>query len=251
MGEPDVLPHQKRLVNERDIIMKYRKLTVLLTSIGFCIAAFTSNAATTEVSANLLSTINRQSGGSTGDVFSVSFGSLNGGLTSLLTRDVSANTAAGFATWYSANSRTLLDWGSVQGSSITDNDSFYKYYGLDSSSPIYKGSALTSIFDPALNNRALAFVTYSSSGTVQEVGLYDLGFDFANPANSSDWPLGIASDFLTLSSDATAIYGATSPGTGSYGALSTTATVPEPSASLLLLVGGMAFAAVRQFRKIA
>jgi hypothetical protein len=228
--------------------MKHYKLTSLLTSLGLLIAVASSNAASTEVTANLLSTIQRQSNGSPADTFSISFGSLNGGLSSLLTKDGSAVGAAGFATWYGANSRTLLNWGSVQGSAITDTDPFYKYYGLDSTSPIYKGAALTSKYDATKDNRALAFVTYSSGGTVEEIGLYDLGFDFANPGNGSDWPLGIASDFLTLSSDVTAIYGATSPSTGTYGSISTS-NVPEPSSSLLLLVGGLALAGVRQFRK--
>jgi len=237
-------------MNKRNINMKHYKLTSLLTSLGLFIAVASSNAATTEVTANLLSTIQRQYNGSAADTFSISFGSLNGGLLSLATtKDASAVGAAGFAAWYGANSRTLLNWGSVQGSTITDTDPFYKYYGLDSTSPIYKGAALTSIYDATKDNRALAFVAYSSGGTVEEIGLYDLGFDFANPGNLSDWPLGIASDFLTLSAaDVTAIYGATSPSTGTYGSISTS-NVPEPSSSLLLLVGGLALAGVRQFRK--
>jgi hypothetical protein len=215
--------------------------------IGFFVATPALHAATTEVTANLLSQIERGSGGTTEDQFSISFGSLNGGLASLINKGQSANGAAGFASWYNANSRPLLNWGSVEGSAITDSDAFYKYYGSGAST-IKAGSALTSIYDSLLNNRALAFVTYSSGGSVQEVGLFDLGFDFANPGNTSDWPLGIASDFLTLSSEATAIYGATSPGTGTYGSLSTS-SVPEPSSTVLLLLGGIALAVTRQFRK--
>jgi len=225
--------------------MKQQKISALLTVIGFLAGAVTSNAAPTEVSANLLSTIQRQANGNASDTFSVSFGALNGGLFALTTKNSSADSADGFALWYGNNSRTLLSWGSpVQGSLITDSDDFYQYWGSDSSVTARKGAALTSIFDAALDNRALAFVTYSSGGTVQEVGLYDLGFTYADPAAAA---LGTF-DFLTLSSDVTAIYGATSPSTGTYGSISTS-NVPEPSSSLLLLVGGLALAGVRQFRK--
>jgi len=225
--------------------MKQQKISALLTVIGFLAAAVTTNAASTEVSANLLSTIQREANGNAADTFTVSFGALNGGLASLINKDPSAAGAVGFATWYAANSRTLLSWGSpVQGSLITDSNDFYQYWGSDMSASTRKGDALTSIFDSAKNNRALAFVTYSSGGSVQEVGLYDLGFDYNDPSAS---PLG-AIDSLTLSSDVTAIYGATSPSTGTYGAL-TTSSVPEPSSSMLLLLGGLALAGVRQFRK--
>ena len=224
--------------------MKQQKISALLTVIGFLAAAVTTNAASTEVSANLLSTIQREANGNAADTFTVSFGALNGGLASLINKDPSAAGAVGFATWYAANSRTLLSWGSpVQGSLITDSNDFYQYWGSDMSASTRKGDALTSIFDSAKNNRALAFVTYSSGGSVQEVGLYDLGFDYNDPSAS---PLG-AFDSLTLSSGVTAIYGATSD-TGTYGAL-TTSSVPEPSSSMLLLLGGLALAGVRQFRK--
>ena len=51
--------------------------------------------ATTEVTANLLSIIQRQNAGdrTAEDAFQVSFGSLNGGLASLLTKDGSADGA--------------------------------------------------------------------------------------------------------------------------------------------------------------
>jgi hypothetical protein len=88
-------------------------------------------------------------------------------------------------------------------------------------------------------------VTYSSGGFVQEVGLFDLGYDYEDPTAS---PVGAIDNLSLFAADVTAIYGATSPNTGTYGAL-TTSSVPEPSSSMLLLLGGLALAGVRQFRK--
>ena len=221
--------------------MKQRNITVLITLIGLFVSAAASRAVPVEVTANLLSTIQRESGGSNTDMFSVSFGALNGGRASLLSNYESASA---FATWYGANSRTLLTWGSVQGSLITDNNTFYKYFGADTTVTTRVGGPLESKYDSAKDNRALAFVTYSNGSDVLEVGLFDLGYDFGDPASG---PLG-GFEFLTLSTDATAIYGATIP-SGAFGSLSTTATIPEPSSSLLLLVGGIALVGVRQFRK--
>lgn len=222
--------------------MKQRNVTVLIALIGLFVSAAASRAVPVEVSANLLSTIQRESSGSSSDMFSVSFGALNGGRASLLS---SYESASAFATWYGANSRTILDWGSVQGSLITDNNSFYKYFGADTSVTTRVGGPLESKYDSTKDNRALAFVTYSNGSDVLEVGLFDLGYDFGNPASG---PLG-GFEFLTLSTDATPIYGAANPSSGSFGSLSTTATIPEPSSSLLLLVGGIALVGVRQFRK--
>lgn len=207
-------------------------------------------AQTTEVTANLLSVIQRQSGGGSSDTFQVSFGSLNGGLASLLTKDSSADGASGFATWYGNNSRTLLNWGTVQGSAITDSDSFYRYYGANTALPTYQGSALTSIYSNTLDNRALAFVTYSDGSTVQEIGLYDLGFNWGNPSDTGSYPFGVY-DYITLGADApvTAVYGVADASTGTYGTLSTS-TVPEPSSAALLLLGTMGILALRRFRAI-
>lgn len=147
--------------------MKKSSLILTLVLVGLT-SWSTSQAQNAEVTANLLSTIGRQAGGSASDNFQVSFGSLNGGLASLLTKDNSANGAAGFAAWYGSNSRTLLNWGSVNGASITDADSYYKYYGVDTSVSTYAGGPLTSIWSATQDNRALAFVSYSDGSTVQE-----------------------------------------------------------------------------------
>ena len=204
---------------------------------------------TTEVTANLLSIIQRASGGSSSDQFQVSFGSLNGGLASLLTKDSNANGAAGFAAWYGSNSRTLLSWGAVTGADITDADQFYRYYGANTSLPTYQGAALNSIYSNSQDNRALAFVTYSSGSTVQEIGLYDLGFSWGNPADTGSYPFGLY-DYISLGADApvTAVYGSADPNTGTYGTLSTS-TVPEPSSASLMLLGTVGVLAFRRLRK--
>ena len=212
-------------------------------------------AQTTEVTANLLSIIQRQNAAdrTAGDQFQVSFGSLNGGLASLLTKDSSADGAAGFAAWYGSNSRTLLNWGSVVGADIQDTDSFYKYYGPDLSVTTRAGDALSSIYSNTLDNRALAFISYSSGGTVQEIGLYDLGFYWANPADESNYPLG-AYDFISLyggqmnalEDGADRPFGSVD---GSGNGVLTTSTVPEPSSASLMLLGAAGVLALRRLRK--
>jgi len=162
--------------------------TILVLALIGLASWSTAQAQNAEVTANLLSTIGRQSGGNASDVFQVSFGSLNGGLASLLTKDNSADGAAGFATWYASNSRTLLNWGSVTGADITDSDSFYKYYGVDETVSTYAGGPLTSIWSATQDNRALAFVSYSDGSTIQEIGLYDLGFSWTSPSD----PIAVA-----------------------------------------------------------
>ena len=204
----------------------------------------------TEATGNLLSTIQRQNLGdrTAGDQFTISFGSLNGGLASLLTKSASANGASGFATWYGNNSRTFLNWGTVVGANITDSDAYYRYYGPNTSASIYAGSALNSIYDSALDNRALAFVTYSNGGGVQEIGLYDLGFNWANPVDTAAYPLG-AFDLFTLGADVvTPVYGAADANAGTYGSLSTS-TVPEPSSASLVFVGAAGILALRRLKK--
>ena len=167
-----------------------------------------------------------------------------------MTKDGSADGAAGFAAWYGSNSRTLLDWGSVVGADITDSDSFYKYYGPDLTVTTRVGGALTSIYDPTKDNRALAFVSYSSSGTVQEIGLYDLGFYWADPADESNYPLG-AYDLITLYGGQMNALGTGEFGTvdGSGNGVLTTSTVPEPSSASLMLLGAAGILALRRLRK--
>jgi len=92
--------------------------------------------------------------------FNISFGSLNQGLLALANKPTSADGAGAFAAWYSANSRTFVSWNGVVGSAITDSDSFIRYYGPDTSVDNRAGDALPSIFNPAQDNRALAFVSY-------------------------------------------------------------------------------------------
>ena len=206
--------------------------------------------ATTEVTANLLSIIQRQNAGdrTAGDAFQVSFGSLNGGLASLLTKDGSADGAAGFAAWYGSNSRTLLNWGFVTGADIVDSDSFYRYYGANTAVETRAGGPLTSIFSNSLDNRALAFVTYSSGEVVTEVGLYDLGFNWGDPADEGSFPLGLYDIFTLASNTVTAVYGTTDNLAGDNGAIYTS-TVPEPSSASLMLLGAAGVLALRRLRK--
>ena len=187
-----------------------------------------------------------QGGNST---FNISFGSLNQGLLSLDSRPSTAYGAGAFAAWYSANSRTFVSWNGVVGSDITDSDAFIRYYGPDTSVENRAGGALASIFNPAQDNRALAFVSYefTPGAGITEIGLYDLGFDWGNGADTAQFPLGLY-DFINLNTDATAVFGSVNPAQGSLGTL-TTSSVPEPSSASLLLLGGLALAAVRRFRK--
>lgn len=213
------------------------------------LAAMTLPAAaqTTEVTMNLLSQISRANGDGSGQ-FDISFGSLNGGLNSLVSKPGTANGAAGFAAWYGSNSRTLLTWNGVTGSSIDGTDAFFRYYGADTSVSTYFGSALTSIYDGAQDNRALAFVTYSSGGVVQEVGLYDFGFDWGNPADTGTFPLGVYDIFTLGSSTVTAVYGLGDDNVGANGTIYTS-TVPEPSSASLVLLGAAGVFALRRLRK--
>ena len=205
-------------------------------------------AQTAEVTANLLSTIQRQASGTTGDVFQLSFGSLNGGLASLLTKDSSANGAAGFASWYASNSRTLLNWGPVTGSAIMDSNTYYKYYGTDTDVSTRAGGPLDSVWSSTLNNRALAFVSYSDGTTIQEVGLYDLGFSWTSPTDPLAVSLGLSENFTLSAEQVTAIYGAANGSALPTGAL-TTSSVPEPSSISLMLFGASALVALRRLRK--
>ena len=181
--------------------------------------------------------------------FNISFGSLNQGLLALANKPTTADGAGAFAAWYAANSRTFVSWNGVVGSDITDSDAFIRYYGPDTSVENRVAGALTSIFNPAQDNRALAFVSYefAPGGGITEIGLFDLGFDWGNGADTEQFPLGLY-DFINLNTDATAIYGAVNPSQGDFGTL-TTSSVPEPSSASLLLLGGLALAAVRRFRK--
>ena len=205
-------------------------------------------SATSEVALALQSKLSSQAQGGV-STFNISFGSLNQGLIALANKPATADGAGAFAAWYAANSRTFVNWNGVIGSDITDSDAFIRYYGPDTSVENRVGGALTSIFNPAQDNRALAFVSYefAPGGGITEIGLFDLGFDWGNGADTEQFPLGLY-DFINLNTDATAIYGAVNPSQGDFGTL-TTSSVPEPSSASLLLLGGLALAAVRRFRK--
>jgi len=181
--------------------------------------------------------------------FNISFGSLNQGLLSLANKPTTADGAGAFAAWYAANSRTFVSWNGVVGSDIEGSDAFIRYYGADTSVENRAGGALTSIFNPAQDNRALAFVSYefAPGGGISEIGLFDLGFDWGNGADTEQFPLGLY-DFINLNTDATAVYGTVNPSQGDLGTL-TTSSVPEPSSASLLLLGSLALAAVRRLRK--
>jgi hypothetical protein len=174
---------------------------------------------------------------------------LNQGLLSLANKPSVADGAGAFAEWYNANSRTFVSWTGVVGSAITDSDEFIRYYGPDTSVENRAGGALTSIFNPAEDNRALAFVSYefTPGSGISEIGLFDLGFDWGNGADTEQFPLGLY-DFINLNTDATVVYGSVNPSQGDLGTL-TTSSVPEPSSASLLLLGSLALAAVRRFRK--
>ena len=205
-------------------------------------------SATSEVALALQSKLSSQAQGGV-STFNISFGSLNQGLIALANKPATADGAGAFAAWYAANSRTFVNWNGVIGSDITDSDAFIRYYGPDTTVENRAGGALTSIFNPAQDNRALAFVSYefAPGGGITEIGLFDLGFDWGNGADTEQFPLGLY-DFINLNTDATAIYGAVNPSQGDFGTL-TTSSVPEPSSVSLLLLGGLALAAVRRFRK--
>jgi hypothetical protein len=206
-------------------------------------------SAQSEVTATLLSQISRATAGGDAD-FNVSFGSLNGGLASLLTKDASADGAAGFAEWYGNNSRTFLSWNTpVLGNAVNpENIAYYRYYGNDTTAESYAGGPLTSIYDSAKDNQALAFVTYSSYGTVEEVGLYAFNFTWGDPNDGASFPNGLYDIFTLASSTVTAIYGFTDDTIGDNGTIYTS-TVPEPSSASLMLLGAAGVLALRRLRK--
>jgi hypothetical protein len=225
-------------------------VTLIALGAGFNISALL--AVETETTATLLSKIQRQDVGNrlAADAFEVSFGSLNGGRASLLSKDSSANGAAGFATWYAANSRTFLSWtGGVVGADIVGSDDFLRYYGPIESFGTRRGDSLTSIFSNSQDNEALAFITYSFGGIVTEVGLFTFNTNGSDPSDPNFGATGLF-DIFTLSADTvSAVYGSADPAAnGGYGVLSTS-SVPEPSSMSLMLFGATALVALRRLRK--
>jgi len=213
------------------------KKTNYLTALIACAMMASSGfgQTTTAVTYNLLSKINRPSG-SAGDVFNISFGSLNGGLLSLANNKSGVDGADAFFTWYGNNSRSLVNWNGVVGADITPESDDYYRQGL-----------LTSIWSNTQDNQALAFVSHSNGSSVDSIALFDLGFQWANPADTGLFPFGAYDAIDLYAGQATAVYG-TADASAGYGTLSTS-SVPEPSSASLLLIGGVALAAVRRFRK--
>jgi len=226
-----------------------KKILKLLTVAGLGLSINLSSVIAqtpiaTETSVSLLSKIQRE-GGADG-TFTISFGSLNGGLASLLNKDSSADGAAGFATWYGANSRTLLTWSGVTGSAVDpDDNAFYRNYSANPSAENYAGGPVNSIWSSTADNRALAFVTYEFGGSVGEIGLYAFDFAWENPAQA-DFPGNI---FTLAANNVQAVYGLSdSNANGGNGSL-TTSSVPEPSSASLMLLGAVSLVALRRLRK--
>jgi hypothetical protein len=212
-----------------------KKSNYLTVAIVCAVMASSAFAQQTDVTYNLLSKIDRPSGNA-GDTFNISFGSLNGGLLSLANGKSGVDGAAAFFSWYGSNSRSLVNWDGVVGADITPESDNY-----------YRQASLTSIWSSTQDNQALAFVSHSTGSTVDSIALFDLGFQWANPANTGSYPFGAYDAIDLYAGQVTAIYGAADAAAG-YGTL-TTSSVPEPSSASLLLLGGVALAAVRRFRK--
>jgi len=214
-----------------------KKTNYLTVAIAYAMLASSGFAqTTTAVNYNLLSKINRPSG-SAGDTFNVSFGSLNGGLLSLANDKNGVDGAAAFFSWYGSNSRSLVNWNGVVGAAITPSSDDY-----------YRSGTFNSIWSNTQNNQALAFVSYSSGSTVDSIALFDLGFQWANPNDTGSYPFGAYDAIDLYAGQITAIYGTANASDGTFGTL-TTSNVPEPSSASLLLLGGVALAVVRRFRK--
>ncbi|MFA9196747.1 MAG: PEP-CTERM sorting domain-containing protein [Aliarcobacter sp.] len=214
------------------------KKTNCLTAVIACAMLASSGFAqtTTAVTYNLLSKI-QQPSYNAADTFNISFGSLNGGLLSLANDKSGVDGAAAFFNWYGNNSRSLVNWNGVVGAGITPESDDY-----------YRQGTFTSIWSNTQDNQALAFVSHSTASVVDSIALFDLGFAWANPADTGSYPLGAYDAIDFYAGQATAIYGAADASAGTFGTL-TTSSVPEPSSASLLLLGGVALAAVCRFRK--
>jgi hypothetical protein len=232
--------------------MKQALKLVTLIALGAGLNTSALVAADTETTATLLSTIQRQDlvNRQPADAFEISFGSLNGGRASLLSKDSSANGAAGFASWYAANSRTFLSWtGGVVGANIVESDDFIRYYGPNESFETRQGDSLTSIFSNSQDNEALAFITYSFGGSVTEVGLFTFNTNWSNPSDPNFGATGLFDVFTLSAGNVSAVYGSADPAANDgYGVLSTS-SVPEPSSMSLMLFGATALVALRRLRK--
>ena len=226
------------------------KITNLIAavSLGLVLGLHHAQSQTlSQTSLSLVSQIQRAGGGD--GTFSIAFGSLNGGLAALTSLGWNMNSVSTFASWYAANSRTLYTWTGVTGSAIdSESNDYYRNFTDDITMENRVGGPLASIYSTTQNNEALAFVTYSVSGAVEELGLFSFGVNWENPT-AADFP---GNNFAFDATGMSAVLGGldTSANYG-YGIASTvTATgIPEPTSGSLFLLGAAGVLALRRLRK--
>ena len=222
---------------------------IAMALMGAHAIAQTTPPPTTELNLSLLAKLGTEgSTVGTDGPFSISFGAYNGtNLGTLFNTSVSyGSDLAGFATWYGNNSRTIYTWSGVNGSLIDNNDaSYYRNFSLDSTVESYTGAPLDSIYNASYNNNVFAFVTTGSGASLQ-LALIDLGITWANPAVATAG--GVLSDTVVFSAGNAVSYGGGINKSG-QGLITTTTSVPEPSAMSLILLGGTALVALRRLRK--
>jgi hypothetical protein len=203
----------------------------------------------TELNLSLLSKLGTQgSTVGTAGPFSISFGSYNGtSLGTLFNTSVSyGSDLAGFATWYGNNSRTIYTWTGVNGSLIDNNNAdYYRNFSSDTEVESYAGAPLNSVYNSLYNNNVFAFVTTGSGASLQ-LALIDLGITWADPTVATAG--GVLSDTVVFSAGNAVSYGGGFNKSG-QGLITTTISVPEPSAMSLMLLGGTALVALRRLRK--
>ena len=202
----------------------------------------------TELNLSLLSKLGTEgSTVGTAGPFSISFGAYNGtSLGTLFNTSVSyGSDLAGFATWYGNNSRTIYTWTGINGSLINkNNENYYRNFSSDPQTELYAGAAPNSIYNASYNNNVFAFVTTGSGASLQ-LALIDLGIQWANPAIATAG--GVLTDTVVFSAGNAVSYGGGINRSGQL--ITTTTSVPEPSAMSLMLLGGTALVALRRLRK--
>ena len=202
----------------------------------------------TELNLSLLSKLGTEgSTVGTAGPFSISFGAYNGtSLGTLFNTSVSyGSDLAGFATWYGNNSRTIYTWTGINGSLINkNNENYYRNFSSDPQTELYAGAAPNSIYNASYNNNVFAFVTTGSGASLQ-LALIDLGIQWANPAVATAG--GVLTDTVVFSAGNAVSYGGGINRSGQL--ITTTTSVPEPSAMSLMLLGGTALVALRRLRK--
>ena len=202
----------------------------------------------TELNLSLLSKLGTEgSTVGTAGPFSISFGAYNGtSLGTLFNTSVSyGSDLAGFATWYGNNSRTIYTWTGINGSLINkNNENYYRNFSSDPQTELYAGPAPYSIYNASYNNNVFAFVTTGSGASLQ-LALIDLGIQWANPAVATAG--GVLTDTVVFSAGNAVSYGGGINRSGQL--ITTTTSVPEPSAMSLMLLGGTALVALRRLRK--